>query len=133
MHAHHKNLHRDFWLISPGKTPTGKTSQRGEILLFFSKIKWTEIQEKYNLSPPRIYPKVWTLSSAKRTQPYTSISEPINLQTVPLKKNRTSSNKCAVHLDFCAVINAVHTALNAACTVHKNLNFRAGNMPRNSS
>ena len=33
MHAHHKNLLRDFWLISPGKTPTGKTSQRGEIFI----------------------------------------------------------------------------------------------------
>ena len=78
------------------------------------------MQEKYNLSPPRIYPKVWTLNSAKRTQPYTSISEPNKLQTVPV--NRTSNN-CAVHLDFWTVINAVRTALNAAVTVHKKSRF----------
>ena len=46
MHAHHKNLLRDFWLISPGKTPTGKTSQRGEILInFFSNVQDRKIVE----------------------------------------------------------------------------------------
>ena len=46
MHAHHKNLLRDFWLISLGKTPTGKTSQRGEILInFFSNVQDRKIVE----------------------------------------------------------------------------------------
>ena len=46
MHAHHKNLLRDFWLISPGKTPTGKTSQRGEIFIyFFSNVQDRKIVE----------------------------------------------------------------------------------------
>ena len=39
MHAHHKNLLRDFWLIGPGKTPTGKTSQRGEIFIILQQNK----------------------------------------------------------------------------------------------
>ena len=102
MHAHHKNLLRDFWLISPGKTPTGKTSQREErFLLFFSKIKWTEIQEKYNLSPPRIFPKVWTLNSAKRTQPYTSISEPKICRPYQQSVPAINAPFC---LDSCAVL-----------------------------
>ena len=124
MHAHHKNLLRDFWLISPGKTPTGKTREREErFLLFFSKIRWTEMQEKYNLSSPRIYPKVWTLNSAKRTQPYTSISEPNNLQTVPV--NRTS-NKCTLLSRFLCCINVVRTALNEAVPPRNQCQINAG-------
>ena len=119
MHAHHKNLLRDFWLISPGKTPTGKTSQRGEIFIILQQNKMDrntgEIQlistqnlsqsldTELNKKNPAVHLDFWTK----------------NLQTVPLRKNRTSSNKCAVHLDFCAVINDVRTAINAARTVNK--------------
>ena len=132
MHAHHKNLLRDFWLISPGKTPTGKTSQRGEIFIILQQNKMDRNTGEIQLiSTQNLSQSLDTELSKKNPAVHLDFWTK-NLQTVPLRKNRTSSNKCAVHLDFCAVINAVRTALNAARTVNKNLDFRAGKFAWNS-
>src|SRR5713226_4853007 len=89
MHAHHKNLLRDFWLISPGKTPTGKTSQREErFLLFFSNVQDRKIVEKYNLSPPANFISK-SGKCAQQTQPYTLLFF-LNLMQPYNPENRTS-------------------------------------------
>ena len=150
MHAHHKNLLRDFWLISPGKTPTGKTSQREERFLFLQQKYWTEIQWKYYLSSPQNFiSKFWKLNSAKRTQPYTSISVPkLNADRTVINDSRifskTMPNKWCPYLENCAginaavlqavprflcwIINAVRTAINAGRTDPYLLDFCAGKL-----
>ena len=77
------------------------------------------MQEKYNLSPPRIYPKVWTLCSAN--QPYTLSRFLCQLKCRPYNSEKIvpATINAPYSLDFCAVINAVRTAINAARTVNK--------------
>ena len=72
--------------------------------------------------------KFWKLNSAKRTQPYTSISEPNNLQTVPV--NRTS-NKCTLLSRFLCCINDVRTALNEAVPPRNQCQINVGCTTKN--
>ena len=116
MHAHHKNLHRDFWLISPGKTLTGKTSQRGEILIiFFSNVQDRKIVKIQLISTGKLLHKVWKNSAQQTSQHPSSFSVPKLNATVQhqqavhflgIRANKTQSvpaNRPYPFLDFCAI------------------------------
>ena len=93
MHAHHKNLLRNFWLISPGKTPTGKTSQRGEILIiFFSNVQDRKNSGKIQLiSTGKLLHKVWKNNAQQNSQHPFSFSVPNQqYQTVLFLGNRAT-------------------------------------------
>ena len=85
MHAHHKNLLRDFWLISPGKTPTGKTSQRGEILISSAKYMTEKYTGNLLISQQIFISKIWSLCTAKKHTSRTLNFCALNLLTVQHK------------------------------------------------
>ena len=109
MHAHHKNLLRDFWLISPGKTPTGKTSQRGEILIiFFSNVQDRKIVEKNNLSPPANFftksGKIMLSKTANTLFSFLCQTSSIRPYCFLGIEPQSVQHQQAVHsLDFCAI------------------------------
>ena len=128
---HTINLTQRFLANQPWKNPHGENqSERGEIFIILQQNKRTEMQEKYNLSPPRIYPKVWTLCSAN--QLYTLSRFLCQLKCRPYNPGKIvpATINAPYSLDFWAVINDVRTTINAARTVNKNLDFCAGKMPR---
>ena len=151
MHAHHKNLLRDFWLISPGKTPTGKTSQREErFLLFFSNVQDRKIVGKYNLSPPANFISKSGKMCSANPAVHPSFLPEFNAAVQP-RKSYQQNNKCTVQQQnrpylprnscpeladrtagrtsiFVLKFIDVRTAFNAGRTHPQNLNFCAENL-----
>ena len=110
-----------FLANQPWKNPHGENqSERGEIfIIFFSKIKGQKYRRNTTYLHHRLYPKVWTLCSAN--QPYTLSRFLCQLKCRPYNSEKIvpATINAPYSLDFCAVINVVRTAINAARTVNK--------------
>ena len=133
MHAHHKNLLRDFWLISPRKTPTGKTSQRGEILInFFSDVqdrkmventtylhRQTSSQSLENLCSAN-QPTPFSFSVQNQMQMYSTTKLHISLEN-SANNQAVQQQKQAVLLPRNSCQNANRTLINQAVLSSKNV------------
>ena len=125
MHAHHKKLLRDFWLISPGKPPTGKTSQRGEIFNFFSKI----MDRNTTYLHHRFLHKIWKFVLSKYTSLTPSISVLIKCIRTAIKDSRTVP-RILCYLLTCRT--AINVTVPSSKSVQELMQRTAGNTPRNS-